>query len=286
MMRRFIWIVLPGLTPALLLSGCDVPANGGDPAATPTQSQSATPLPDPPTPPDTPDVGDEMPIGGAREMVEENDNFRFHYSYPQEAGELPALAAWLNQRMDRQRQSIARESANGRRQARNNGFPFNKYSIGTSWEVVADLPGWLSLSAARDSYRGGAHPNYDFDTVVWDKQADRPREPMAFFTSPEALDDALGARLCEALNAERAERRGAPIEEHSTDSFDACVAPDETNVLLGSTNGETFNRIGIQIAPYIAGPYVEGSYEFTFDMDDDLLAIVRPEYREAFSAPD
>ena len=164
-------------------------------------------------------------------------------------------------------------------------FPFNKYSSGTSWEVVADLPDWLSLSAAFDSYQGGAHPNYGFDTVVWDKEGERTLQPISFFISAEALDDALGQRLCDALNAERGKRRGEPVASGSTDSFDSCIKPDETNFLLGSSNGRTFNRIGIQIAPYLAGPYAEGSYEFTFNMDDDLLAIVRPEFRDAFSAP-
>lgn len=187
--------------------------------------------------------------------------------------------------MDRRRQTIVREATQGRAEARDNGFPFNKYASGTSWEVVADLPNWLSLSAALDSYQGGAHPNYGFDTIVWDKERARPLEPIAFFTSAEALDDALGQRLCDALNAERAERRGMPVEEGSTDSFDSCIKPDETNLLLGSSNGTTFNRIGIQIAPYLAGPYAEGSYEFTFTMDQDLFAIVKPEYRDAFSAP-
>ncbi len=284
MKRRFIGIAVPALASAVLLAGCEVPVQESDPVASATPSATATQ--EPPEPPEPPENGEETPIGGARQVSEENDDFVFGYSYPQEAGELPGLAAWLDQRLDQQRRTLASESSRGRAQARENGFPFNKYASGTSWEVVADLPGWLSMSAALDSYSGGAHPNYRFDTVVWDKENAAPVEPIAFFTSPEALDTALGARLCEALNAERAERRGAPIEEGSTDTFDACIAPDETNLLLGSTNGEAFNRIGIQIAPYLAGPYVEGSYEFTFDMDADLLEIVRPEYREDFAAGD
>ncbi len=122
--------------------------------------------------------------------------------------------------------------------------------------------------------------------MVWDRENARALEPVAFFTSAAALDAALGERLCEALNAERAERRPAPVVAGSDDPFDACIKPDETNVLLGSSNGRHFDRIGIQIAPYLAGPYAEGSYEFTFEVDDDLLAIVRPEYRAAFGAED
>ena len=255
---------------------------GGEP--TPT---AAPDVPVPPVPtPDATETGDGMPVGGARQVSEETESFVFRFSYPQQAGEIPGLAAWLDQRMDRSREAIEREATRDRAAARRDGFPFNKYSNGASWQVVADLPRWLSLSAALDSYQGGAHPNYGFDSIVWDKEGERTLQPMAFFTSAEALDDALGQRLCDALNVERAERRGAPIEADSGDSYDACIKVDETNLLLGSNNGRTFNRIGIQIAPYLAGSYAEGSYEFTFGMDADLLAIVKPEFQDAFSAAD
>ncbi len=273
MIWRFSWIVVP----AAALSGC----NPGGEAGTPAPSASSTIAAPAPAASDGEEVA---PVGGARQISEETDTFLFEYSYPAEAGEIPGLAAWLDRRLDRQRASLAREAADGREQARDNGFPFNKYSSGTAWKVVADLPGWLSLSANLDSYQGGAHPNYGFDALVWDRENDRALEPVAFFTSAQSLDAALGERLCEALNAERAERRGAPVAEGSGDDFDACIKPDETNLLLGSSNGRHFDRVGIQIAPYLAGPYAEGSYEFTFTVDDGLLAIVRPEYRAAFGA--
>ena len=68
-----------------------------------------------------------------------------------------------------------------------------------------------------------------------------------------------------------------------SEEYDACVKPDETNLLLGSRAGEKFDRVGVQIAPYIAGPYAEGDYEFTFDVTPEVLATVRPKYRAAFA---
>lgn len=256
---------------AALLAGC-LPAGEADEPA-----PSATP--EPPTPPEVP-----APAGGARQVAERTDLFVFEYSYPQAAGEVEPLARWLDRRLARERDRLATRAATDRNEARDNGFPFNAYSSETSWEVVADLPDWISLSADLSSYSGGAHPNYGFDAVVWDKTRGAPLEPIAFFTSPAALDAALGEQLCEALNIERAERRGEPVEEGSDDSFDSCIKPDETNLLLGSTNGGTFDRIGIQIAPYLAGPYAEGSYEFTFPVTEELLEVVREEYRTAFAA--
>ncbi len=268
MFRRIISVVVP----TLLLAGCDVLGGNPQPDA------SATP-----TLPQPSETSTQVPVGGARQVSEQTDTFVFDYSYPQAAGEIPALAAWLDRRLDRERQALASRATEGRDAARDNGFPFNQYASGTAWEVVADLPGWLSLSATLDSYEGGAHPNYGFDTIVWDKTNDVALEPIAFFTSPQELDRVLGERLCAALNAERQVRRGAPVEDGSDDPFDACVKPDEGNLLLGSRGGQRFDRIGIQIAPYLAGPYAEGAYEFAFAIDADLLDIVKPEYREAFA---
>ena len=269
---------MPGLMAATVaLAGCEQ-MFGGDPAPTATPTSSAAPTP-------AASATDD-PVDGAKQVREETDTFVFEYAWPTEAGEIPSLAQWLQARLDRGREALAANARRGRDTARDNGFPFNQYSSDTKWTVVADLPGWLSMSAELSSYEGGAHGNFGFDTIVWDKADMAPREPMSFFTSAEALDRVLGERLCEQLNAERAKRRGQPVDEESGEQFDACVTPDETNVLLGSRNGAKFDRIGIQIAPYIAGPWAEGAYEFDFDVDEDILAIVRPEYREAFATRD
>ncbi len=74
------------------------------------------------------------------------------------------------------------------------------------------------------------------------------------------------------------------MEEAEGDDFSACVKPDATNLLLGSRSGRKFDRVGVQIAPYIAGPYAEGAYEFTFDVTPEVLETVKPEYRDAFAA--
>ena len=244
------------------------------------------PQPDPPQPTAsaTPTADATSGANGARQVQEETDTYLFAYSYPAQAGAIGSLAAWLDARLAEKRSALAAEAARGQREARDNGFPYNKYSSGTEWKVVADLPDWLSLSAELSSYTGGAHPNYGYDTMVWDRARNVAVEPISFFTSPAALDAAIGPQLCEALNAERARRRGEPVPEGSDDVFDACVKVDETNLLLGSRRGQRFDRIGVQIAPYLAGPYAEGTYEFTFDVTAEILATVRPEFREAFAA--
>lgn len=276
MKSQFFWLLIP-----FALAGCDLQPSdtgeGADPAA-------ATPTP--PTPPTTSaSAVATTNTNGAVNVVERTELYIFNYSWPQQAGQIEPLADWLNKKLTAQRKALADEARREAQDARENGFPFNTYSSGTAWEVVADLPQYLSLSADLSSYRGGAHPNYGFDTMVWDKERDSALEPIEFFVSAKALDSALGKQLCDRLNVERTRRRGIPVDPAAGDAFNSCVKVDETNLLLGSRSGKKFDRIGVQIAPYLAGPYAEGSYEFTFNMTPALLAQVKPEYRDAFATP-
>jgi hypothetical protein len=120
--------------------------------------------------------------------------------------------------------------------------------------------------------------------LVWDKKEEKSLGAIALFASPQALDEALGERFCEELNRQRAQRRDAPIEEGSDDQFDQCPGLDEVEILVGSTNRRTFNRLTVYAGPYVAGPYAEGAYEIDLSVDRALLDAVKPEYRAAFSA--
>jgi hypothetical protein len=272
-MRKVSSVVALGL----LLASCDLidPQPQPTPTTTPSPSASAS----------------AAPANGARSVEEETDDFLFAYAYPAPAGNIPPLARLLDARADRLRAQLAEQSAQGRADARGNGFPFNKYSSTVTWDVVAETPDYLSLSAKLTSYTGGAHGDYGFDSLVWDKRQDRVLQVGEFFTSLAALEEVVGKQLCDLLNAERAKRRGpTAAEDQATagiapnDPFNQCVPLSDTTLLLGSTNGAKFNRIGVQIGPYVAGPYAEGSWEFTLPVTADVLATVAPEFRDAFVA--
>lgn len=252
---------------ALALISCQETPPQPDPTPTPTATATATATSSP---------------SGARSVVEETDDFQFEYSYPAEAGNIPELAALLDARLTRERAGLVRASADARQEARDSGFPFNAYSTGVAWAVVADTPRFLSLSASITSYSGGAHGNMGFDTLVWDKDTNRALDPAEFFTSPAALEEAIGTQLCDLLQRERAVRRGQ--EPTGEGTFEDCVPLANTTLLLGSTSRRAFNRLGVLIGPYVAGPYAEGSYEFTIPVDAEVLETVREEYRPAFAA--
>jgi len=268
---RSIWAL--ALAAAVAACNPDPAGDAADPAETPT-----------PTPSATASATAAAASNGARSVAEETDDFLFEYSYPAEAGRIVELASLLDVDLEEQREDLAAQSAAARRDARQEGFPYNKYSYSAEWKVVSDLPGWLSLSADIATYTGGAHGNYTIRSLVWDKEQERSVDAAALFTSPAALGEALGDRFCEGLDRERAKRRGAPVAEDSDEMFDQCPGIEELEVLVGSSNRRTFDRLTLYAGPYVAGPYAEGAYEVNLPVDAAVLAAVKPEYREAFTA--
>ena len=98
------------------------------------------------------------------------------------------------------------------------------------------------------------------------------------------LSDQLHRRVDDlAVLVEWAEA-GEPVAEDSDAMFDQCPKIGELEVLVGSSNGRTFNRLTLYAGPYVAGPYAEGAYEVHLPVDAGVLAAVKPEYREAFGA--
>jgi hypothetical protein len=100
------------------------------------------------------------------------------------------------------------------------------------------------------------------------------------FRSEAAAQEALGPGWCAALKAERAERLG---DEYAQDASFPCPDVADLTLLLGSSNKQTFNRIGLIAAPYVAGSYAEGPYEVTLPVTAAVLAAVKPEYKAGFA---
>lgn len=205
----------------------------------------------------------------------------FAYGWPAEASAIPALAA----RFTAERANLLAEQKSEWDEAMrefagqdcvscvNRGFE-------KTWEVVADLPRFVSFSAGFYVYSGGAHGNSGHDALLWDRDAKAALDPKALFRSEAALQDALGDPWCKALKAERMKRMGADFSE---DSIFACPPIADLTLLPGSSNKETFNRIGLLAAPYVAGSYAEGTYEVTLPVTTKLLGAVKPEYKAAFA---
>ena len=93
----------------------------------------------------------------------------------------------------------------------------------------------------------------------------------------------MRTRFCAALDRQRADKRGQPLDPKRSGLFEDCLDPAGQVVILGSADHAHFTRIGFLMGPYAAGPYVEGDYEVTLPVTPAVLSAVRPQYRAAFA---
>jgi len=212
----------------------------------------------------------------------ETPAYEFEYSYPAAAAAIPGLRTRLEADRARRLARLAADARSAQAEAKKEGFPFHKYAWSQTWEVVASPPGWLSLSAAYWNYTGGAHGMSWSGAMLWDRKANVPRNPLDLFVSKAALSAAIRTPFCNGLDRQRAEKRGQAVNRASGDEFDKCIDPVAETVILGSRGGQAFDRIGILVAPYSAGPYAEGSYEVTLPVTSAILQAVKPQFRSAF----
>lgn len=207
----------------------------------------------------------------------------FIYNWPAEVSAIPDLAQLLAAERDDRLAEQKAEWEDQRLGCPPEAMACKRNQLEVNWQVVADTPRFLSLSSSVYAYGGGAHGNFWRTSLVWDRTAGAALEPAALFTSIEALGEAIRAPVCRMLDRERAKRRGQPVPEGSDEWPDNCPPMDDTVVFLGSAKGARFDRIGIYYAPYVAGPYAEGEFEFTLAVSPAILAAVKPEYRDAFA---
>ena len=77
-------------------------------------------------------------------------------------------------------------------------------------------------------------------------------------------------------------KRGEPV---GGGMFDDCPKLDEIAIIPGDKNKNgRFDTLALVASPYVAGPWVEGSYEIELAVTPDLLAALKGDYRTSFEA--
>ena len=223
------------------------------------------------------------PSAPARKVAISNDMIEFDYAYPAAAAAIPALKSYFDSDLASQQHSLEDSARSGKADAKQGGYDYHPLSYSADWKVVTDLPNWLSLSTVIGTYEGGAHPNAAFDAMVWDRTANLKRNPIDLFVSKQKLSAAIRPEFCRQIDAQRAAKRGAPVQHGTDEMFTDCLDPTDSTIILGSSNHHTFDRIGVLVAPYDAGPYAEGTYEVTLPVTPAVLAAVRPEFQSSFA---
>ncbi|EAQ29276.1 hypothetical protein NAP1_00850 [Erythrobacter sp. NAP1] len=221
------------------------------------------------------------------EIAIKNDTYEFAYRWPRQAAAIPALDAALSAMAERARTEFEASAAEAEADAKRYDYDYRRYASEWTWEVAADTPRFLALTGSQYVYTGGAHGNSTFDAILWDREgheAKGPLEPLSVFTDVPALFEAASQPYCIALGEARIERIGeAGLGEAIND---ICPELSELTVSFGTSNGRMIDRLVLISAPYVVGAYAEGSYSIEVPMNDDMLALVKPQYQSGFALAD
>ena len=205
----------------------------------------------------------------------------FSYSYPAEAAAIPAL----NRRFQadlatqyRKALKLGLEDLKIYKQEKRGGIS-DFFSM--EWTTAGQTPRLLSLQNQLGTFTGGAHPNTSYGSLLWDRRATREIKIESMFLRSGAFVRLTRASYCAALDTERNKRREG--EKLDLAEFNACPKYSELAIApLDKNRNGRFDSIAFVASPYTAGPYAEGEYEITLPVTSQLIAAVRPEYRNSF----
>lgn len=204
----------------------------------------------------------------------------FEYSWPQAIASETKLVAQLNDDLSKSYDAALKDARENKVATEQFAGAFHQNLFTRSWDVEGETPQLVSLVANTDTFTGGAHPNHGSSVLLWDRQAQAQVDFGQLFASATAFEDAVRPTYCKLLDAERAKRReGQKLEGE----FAECPAFKDLTLAPARDKGTgPFDSILIIADPYVAGPYVEGSYDVTVPVTANLIAAVKPEYRASF----
>jgi hypothetical protein len=212
---------------------------------------------------------------------EENDLIDYHFGWSAEAAAVPQLVARFQAAMTKDKAALLANAKADKAEREKHGFPFNGYMSSTEYETAGQTGRLLSLRAEFSAFTGGAHGNSGTKGLLWDRWATKELKFGDLFAAAANMDRLLTQPWCDALNMAREEKRGEPVGGGGM--FDECPQLSEISVIPTDKDGNgKFERLTLVADPYVAGPYVEGSYEIELPVTGDLVAAIRSDFRENF----
>lgn len=227
----------------------------------------------------------EPPAPAAKAFVldEKNDLIDFHFSWSAEAAAVPQLVERFQAEMKKAKAEITDMAKTERAWRQKEGLEFGGLQSSKDYTTSGQSERLLSLTSDFGAYTGGAHPNSGTSALLWDRQAAKEIKVSDLFAEAANRDRLLTQRWCDALNKAREEKRGEPVGGDGM--FDECPKLDEIAVVPTDKDGNgKFERLILTASPYVAGPYVEGSYEVELLVTADIIAVLKSDYRASFEA--
>ena len=222
------------------------------------------------------------PVAKAFVRDEQNELFEFHFGWSAEAAAIPPLADRFRKDLGKVKSELAAGAKEDKAMRDKEGYDFHEHMSSTDYETAGQSGRLLSLQGDVGSYTGGAHGITGTFGLLWDRSAAKEIKVADLFTAAANMDRLTTQPWCDALNKAREEKRGEPA---SGGMFDECPKLTEISIIPADRDGNgKMERLRLIADPYVAGPYVEGSYEIELPVTADLIAAIRSDYRDSFEA--
>jgi hypothetical protein len=216
-------------------------------------------------------------------IVRNTSTLKFSYAWSTEAAAIPALRRWMQADAEKIFKREAASATSDARQADKSNYPFHQHEIQMSWETAGQSARLLSLEGSFWGFTGGAHGNGSTTALLWDRVRNVRSDIQKLLIAGQSWIGAIRQPFCILLDRERIKRRGGPLEKGGM--FSGCPAYTEVTVVIADKNGNgRFDHIQVTADPYVAGPYVEGSYDIELPITAAMIARVKAEYRFSFEA--
>jgi hypothetical protein len=218
------------------------------------------------------------------ETTEKSELYEMHLRIPAAATAIPTL----NGRILALHRAELNQVKSDAKEDKEDDPSFRPYQIDTIWRTTFENDAVISLSCETNADTGAAHPNQGFQTIVWDKRANRAVPIEALF-QPDQVKAALTA-IADAAGKAWTRiyvQRSGQNPGKDTDLAEAGIGPEPSKLktyALTYAKGET-SANGIVLL-YGAGqiwPHVLG--DFRPSVPADVFAkYLAPQWKEIFVA--
>ena len=174
----------------------------------------------------------------------------------------PALAADLLGEAKRWADE-QRADADAQRKESPSTFSQRGYTYERKYQLRSEIAGrYVSIVRTDYGETGGAHPNSDLDTIIWDKQAGKRISIRPFFTDTAdggAVMKLMRSRIIASLTAEK-KARGFEVDAERFDGVEPKLTKIGAVTLAPSTVSGKSSGLTFHYPPYAVGSYAEGQY--------------------------
>jgi Protein of unknown function (DUF3298) len=165
-------------------------------------------------------------------------------------------------------------------------FRNGAWTLERNYSVRSVVDGhYVSVIRADYMGTGGAHPNSDVNTILWDSAARKPISIRPFFTETADNGPAMTAMRKAVTASLNVEKKKRDTGDTATAEWYKGVEPKLLKIgavtLAPSTEADKSSGLTFHYPPYAVGPYAEGQY-VAFVPWETLKAYLSPEGTRIF----